>query len=640
MCGIVGLAGAWSPELMSRLHTVLEHRGPDDLGEMHDPQAGVSFATRRLSILDLDGGRQPMSNEDESVWIVFNGEIFNSPDLRHSLQKHGHEFKSHNSDTECLIHLYEEKAEGMLKDLNGMFSFVILDKRKQLLFGARDRFGIKPLYYSHATAKFAFASELKALLLLPSVSRDLNEQSLYHYLSLRYVPGPDSIFEDVKRIPPAHYFVYDLSSQTLTTRRYWRPSARVTEYRSKAECSEFVRVELRAAVSRWVLSDVPVACSLSGGLDSASITGLLAEMGHRPLRTYTLGFGRADESRWSELALARQIAQKWGTDHHELILQPDDLLEDLVQMVWFLDEPYGGGLPSWYVFRFMGEDVKVGLTGTGGDEIFGSYGKWRRFEAGLQGWRSSSLKSALRRAGRRSATVLPEWIVGQERKSGHIEDLEKFDRPMDAYELYFGDRVKRSELLALESKDLTATEDWLQGVYEASDGVNARTGFTFVDMQTQLPEEFLLMTDRFSMAHSLEARVPFLDHIFVERMLEIPAEVRTDPSDLKYLLRNAMARYLPRDVRNSPKHGFVLPDTIWLRDKLRPLAEHLLGRDRLARQGLMRPDAYDLYVRPHLEGQADFTGQVWTLLMFQLWHLVFVEEATETSPTYSLDDLT
>jgi len=638
MCGIAGLTGPDSAQRVGPMMAAQTHRGPDDEGMFVDERAGLALGMRRLSILDLEGGHQPMSNEDDSVWVVFNGEIYNSPELRVRLAERGHRFRTPRSDTECLLHLYEDKQEAMLDDLNGMFAFVIYDRDRRRLFGARDRFGIKPLYYAQAGGHFAFASELKALLTLPAISRELDLQSLYHYLSLRYVPGPGSIFCGISKLSAAHYFTYDLERQSLKMVRYWRPDPTRTERHTEGEWCEIIRDGLRAAVRRWVLSDVPVGCSLSGGIDSTSIVGLLAETGYPRIRTYSLGFRGQDEAGWDELHLARQVAQRWETEHHELYVTPDDLLQDLIPMVWHLDEPYGGGLPSWYVFQFMSQDVKVGLTGTGGDELFGGYGKWQRYEESLRAWPSDPA-GKLTACAKRVAARLPGGVIGHSRKQALSERFRTFARPFDSYPLYFEDAIKRECLVAFDHRGIPNTADWLQGLYDESSGNGMRDGVACVDMQTQLPEEFLLMTDRFSMAHSLEARVPFLDHVFAERVLSIPSDVRTQRGDLKYLFKKAVAHLLPDELLRAPKKGFVVPDTLWLRQRLRPVVERLLAPERLARQGVLRPEVYSRFVRPHLEGRADLTGQVWTLLMFEIWHLVFVERSAVERPTFSLHDL-
>ncbi len=380
MCGIVGLAGPHEVSWVLGMNAALTHRGPDDQGIYQAPDHSVTMAMRRLSILDLAGGHQPMGNADGTVWIVFNGEIYNSPDLRAELERTGHRFTTANSDTEVLLHLYEERGESCLSLLNGMFAFVIHDQRKHILFGARDRIGIKPLHYCYRDGRFAWASELKALITLPWFQRECDPQSVFHYMTLGHVAGRQSIWKGVERLPPGHVFTYDLRRHELRVRPYWRLDLRASQPRSAEEWSECLRETLGAAVKRWSLSDVPLACSLSGGLDSSALVGLLVEQGYPRVKTYSVGFEGEGEADLNELPLARLVAHRWETDHHEIILNEGALLDDLVSMVWSLDEPYGGGLPSWYVFREMAKEVKVAFTGTGGDELFGNYGRFRKYE--------------------------------------------------------------------------------------------------------------------------------------------------------------------------------------------------------------------------------------------------------------------
>lgn len=650
MCGITGIIGKQDSSWLGRMNSVIVHRGPDDSGEYRDPETDVALAMRRLSILDLSSGHQPMANADETVWIIYNGEIFNSPALRQRLVEKGCSFKTENSDTEVLLHLYEEKGEAMLDELNGMFAFVIYDSRRKRLFGARDRVGIKPLYYVEQSGLFAFASELKSLLTLPTIDRELDFQSLYHYMTLLFVPGERTIFSRIKRLPAGHYFTFDLSSRELSIRRYWKLRTDRAEHKSEAEWSEIIRHELREAVRRWTLSDVPVGCSLSGGLDSSAVVALLSEMGYGPIKTYSLGFASKDEAAWNELHLARKVAERFHTEHLEMILQPEDLLNDLVEMVWHLDEPYAGGLPSWYVFRMMAEDVKVGLTGTGGDELFGNYGKFSPFEV------SPILKLAtnhpsLARAGanlpsfvwsgwRKAVDFIPVSTQQKDRLSQLGEICRApFGSHYYASQVYLNDARKHASVFNGKFSELEETAAYLQRLFYEAQTDSFRDGVAYVDFQTQLPEEFLMMTDRFSMAHSLEARVPFLDHEFIETVFSIPAATRTRAGDLKYLLKNAVGDLLPPDLLSAPKKGFVIPISLWLRDRLRPLAAKLLSAERLKQQGIFRPAFYASYVAPHIEGRADYTWQVWAALMFQLWHVVFVEQGAVEKPSYSWRDL-
>jgi asparagine synthase (glutamine-hydrolysing) len=633
MCGIVGIVGRQDDSWLPAMNRMQRHRGPDDEGDYRDRASGVALAMTRLSILDLACGHQPMTSASGRSVIVFNGEIFNSPQLRAGLESRGVRFQTEHSDTEVLLALWEEKGERMLDDLNGMFAFVIHDREQGMVFGARDPMGIKPFFYSVRPDRFAFASELKALLTLPDVSRDINPESLFHYASLRFVPGAQSIFAGILRLPPGHYFMLRPVANDLRVVRYWSMSFAPDHVTTADEWPMRVRSELQAAVRRWALSDVPIACSLSGGLDSSALVALLSETGASPVRTFSLGFAAPGEEDLNELPLARQVSQRYGTDHHEIVLTADDLLRDLLKMVWSLDEPYGGGLPSWYVFSFMASQVRVGLTGSGADELFGDYGRYRHYEREED---RSAIGQAVSRftaiAPRAAAVLLPPRDVPPNRLREF--SLEKFRRDyVDKY-YYFTDDEKRRFVLEHASDSDTAA--MLAG-YAAGD--DPRDAAATVSIATQLPDEFLTMTDRFSMAHSLEARVPFLDRDFVALMATVPATVRTKPSDLKYLLKSAVADLLPADILHGRKRGFVVPTGLWLRGQLRPLVERLLAPARLRAQGLLRPDIYDRFVVPHLAGRADYQAQIWTLLMFQLWHILFMERSELTAPTASWTDL-
>jgi asparagine synthase (glutamine-hydrolysing) len=605
MCGIVGIAGAHEPEWLEAMNALQRHRGPDDAGVYEDPVGDVGVASTRLSVIDLADGRQPMQSDDGLAVIVFNGEIYNAPELRAGLEAQGCRFHTDHSDTELLLQLYRARGEAMLEELNGMFAFVINDRARRRLFGARDRLGIKPFYYLEQPGRFAFASELKALLAIPSVSRELDPASLYHYMSLLYIPGEATIFRAIKRLAPGHCFSYDLASRQLAVRPYWDLDVLHPESRPVEAWAEMIRSELRDALRRWIVSDVPVGCSLSGGIDSAALVGLLREIGVSDIKTYSLGFTGGEEAAWDELTLARAVARRWETDHHELRLHADELLNDLVRMVWHLDEPYGGGLPAWYVFRFMRQEVTVALTGTGGDELFGNYGKFAAFE-----------RSPLARLG-----------VGDSWRRCYVESR-----------YYFSDALKR-EAVFQHPPDGADTSRWLEGIASGSGSADIRNRIAYADIKTQLAEEFLMMTDRLSMAHSLEARVPFLDHRVVELVYRIPASVRTRRRDEKYLLKRAMDGLIPEELLRAPKRGFVLPITVWLRGRLRPMAERLLDPERLRRQGIFQPSFFSRFVEPHLTGRADHTWQVWAALMFQLWHVVFVEEQAAEAPSFAWQDV-
>lgn len=602
MCGIVGIAGPHDPKWLLRMSHLIVHRGPDDDGTYQDKEADVSLATRRLTIIDPIGGSQPMNNEDKSVIVVFNGEIYNAIEIRSKLVAKGHHFKSSHSDTEVLLHLYEDKQEEMVHELNGMFAFVIYDKKRQLLFGARDHFGIKPLYYVALPGLFAFASELKSLLTLPQIKRELNLQAVFHLMSLGYLPNEQSIFSKIKRLAAAQQFTYNLKTHSLRTHKYWRIQFKPDEQVSEREWCQRIRDELQKAVRRWAISDVPIGCLLSGGIDSSTLVSLLAKNGASRVRTYSLGFTGFGEDRFNELPLSHMVAKRWATDHHELVLTPDEFLDELVNMVWHLDEPYGGGLPSWHVFKRMSQDVKVAVTGTGGDELFGSYGRFRPLEK-----------------------------YPQSAKSFRQYYFNSF--------YYFSDEVKRSMVFAPWTDKVPDTNQVLYSRYKQANSRTVRDQVAYLDITTQLSEEFLFMTDKLSMAHSVEARVPFLDRKFVELTFQIPAKLRTRPRRVKHLLLKSVGDLLPKKLLTAPKKGFSVPERLWHQGKLKPLIKYLLAPQRLKRQGIFQPLFYQQFVHPHLEGRKDFTNQVRAALMFQLWHLIFIERKSLQAPSFSYRDI-
>ncbi|MDA0892318.1 MAG: asparagine synthase (glutamine-hydrolyzing), partial [Proteobacteria bacterium] len=381
MCGVVGIVGTQSDGWIDGMNKINFHRGPDDEGIFRDRVANVSLGMRRLAVIDVSDGCQPMSTRDGRFTIVFNGEIFNAPELRLELEAEGVQFFTDHSDTEVLLQMLVRDGTRALPRLNGMFVFALWDSVHQELTCARDRFGIKPFYYIAKNERFAFASELKSLLTLPWLERVVDNLSLYHYMSLMYVPGANTIVSGVSRLPAGSWIKLKSVDGSFEQRKWWTHRLGANYEISRLEASQKIRLALDEAVTKWSASDVPIGCSLSGGLDSSAIVGLLASKGQK-LQTYSVGFTGQSENSWNELPLARLVAKRWGTKHEEIILNPNQLLDDLMEMVWSLDEPYGGGLPSWAVFKHMAGNVKVGLTGTGGDELFGNYGKWRHLEGG------------------------------------------------------------------------------------------------------------------------------------------------------------------------------------------------------------------------------------------------------------------
>lgn len=598
MCGIAGTIGFQTDQYVKIMNNTQLHRGPDDGGVYFDVNNQVAIGMRRLSIVDLESGHQPMENEDGTIHIVFNGEIFNAPKLRREMINYGHKFRTNNSDTEVLIHLYEQFGKGMLSKLNGMFAFIIYDEKAGKVFAARDYAGMKPLYYARTDNKILFASELKCILATKLLQETLNITSVYQYLSLQFIPAPNTIFREVQKLEAASYLLCDVDSKELQIEKYWYPAFENELKGSEEHIKERIRDEFKEAINRWKMSDVPIASSLSGGIDSVAVVSMLQKEGAN-IDTYTLGFSDAPEC--DEHLLARGVAQRFGTRHHEILLTADDLLSDLNEMIDSLDEPYAGGLPSWYVFKEISKEFKVGFSGLGGDELFGNYGKWKRYESpaayGIRiGWE-----------------LLNRETIGE---------LIKYPRG-SIYHKYMTEGMKTG-IITNDCKEQLAKEANVNYLYESMiqkcQAEHWRNKIPWIDFQMQLPDEFLHMTDRFSMHFSLEARTPFLDKEFVELVYSIPAKVRTSKKNLKRLFIDAMEDYLPGDIINAPKKGFVLPYHRWLTGDLKDLVYDYTSKSFLKEQGIFTGDIQKVLIKPFYSGRSYLYPLIWTVLMFQIWY--------------------
>lgn len=598
MCGIVGYIGVNHREVITQLNNVQGHRGPDDEGYAFNDRARLALAMRRLSIVDIADGHQPMRDPSGRYTIVFNGEVVNAPSLRMEMEAKGVKFRTDHSDTEAVLNLFITEGPKSVRRLNGMFAFAIHDAEKQELFLARDPIGIKPLFYFQRSGVFAFASELKSLLQLPDVARNLDHQSLHHYLTMQFIPAPRTIYSDIRKLPGGSTMIYRSEERSMHIGRYWQPtfpSGLIP--RSREEVVPELRTHLEQAVSDWMISDVEVGFSLSGGIDSAALVGLLASKTEHKIKTWTLGFEESNDESAAidERKLARTVATRWGTDHHEIEIKASSILTDLEDMVEALDEPYAGGLPSWYVFKAMSRDVKVGIVGSGGDELFGNYGKWRVQRPFSLYWMK----------------VMRHWLINH----GLMECIK---HPHGAiYSGYFGEREKYA-MYTSRCASLESTPSLYEALWRQS-GPESKQAVASIDFQMQLPEEFLMMTDRFSMAWSLEARPPLLDKNLVEYVMSIPPSLRSPDKQLKGLFIDAVRHLLPDELLSAPKKGFVLPLSHWLKNELKPMLAHYLGPDYLRQQGLFQEDLYRSLAKPHLDGKLNMTPKLWTILMFQLW---------------------
>ena len=605
MCGVIGSItnSKLTSSCINELHNMQKHRGPDGTGEyvnLTPSKKVVTLLHQRLSIIDLDDGKQPMSDSLEDITIVYNGEIFNHLELRKDLLRKGYEFSTNHSDTEVLINLYKEYKEKMLTYLNGMFAFVIYDKNNDLLFGARDRAGIKPLYFSNHNNEFYFSSELKTLLKF-GIKRDIDLQSLSNYLSFQFTPAPRTIFKGILKLEAGHCFFYDINKAFFKTRKYWTLSF-FDKIKSEKEWQYDISSQLKDSVKLWSLSDVEVGVSLSGGLDSSAIVALYSSNNDRKVKTFSLGF-EGDIANLDERGLARLVSKKYNTEHFEFVLTEKTLLNELEGMVYHLDEPYAGGLPSWYIYKMMKGQVKVALTGTGGDELFGNYNKAAVYEA----------------------SILQKFKVFYTQGRGNYKNAFKsFIRYPNGffYHKYFhGFEIQE----VLKEKIFIKPEEYLEKIFVKSNQTDYRNIVPYVDFNMQLPEEFLSATDRFSMAHSIEARTPFLDPKMIDLVMSIPPKMRMKFSDPKYLLRNSIKELLPKELLSTPKKGFVVPQAKWIRTILREKIEYLLGEQYISKQGIFNKSIYTNIIVPHMNGTKDYNVKIWTLFMFQLWYMKFMD---------------
>ncbi|MGO9110522.1 MAG: asparagine synthase (glutamine-hydrolyzing) [Thermoguttaceae bacterium] len=650
MCGITG--GIWTeprlaidPQTLRRMTDVLRHRGPDDEGLYTSYRRGsdnegscasdltlrpgrlclpgVALGHRRLAIIDVAGGRQPLPNENETVWVVFNGEIYNFPALRRRLEGRGHRFRTH-SDTETLVHLYEDEGPEMVGLLDGMFAFALWDAERCLLLLARDRLGKKPLVYRHEPGRLLFASQLKSLLQVPGVSRHIDMQALDEYLTYQYVPHPRTIWQGICKLPPGHLAIY--REDRIEIRPYWQPDFRIEERLSSGEYASRLRSQLTAAVEARLQSEVPLGAFLSGGLDSTIVVGLMRQLVAGPLRTFSIGFPvpEYDETRYARLAAAR-----FQTTHEEFRVEPK-AVEILPRLVWHFDEPFAdsSALPTWYLAELTRQHVTVALTGDGGDELFAGY---PRYGAVWLADRVDHWPAALR-----WLAVGSYWqkIPSSSRQKSRLRQWKRFaggfsHRPARRYLEWisiFGE-ARRAWLYREEHLARLPDADPLEFLTQAllrSRGRDAVTAVSLADLLTYLPCDLMTKVDAASMAFGLECRQPFLDHRVVELAARMPASLKFRRGRGKRILLEAFADLLPPPIRRRRKMGFGVPLDHWFRQEMRNFAREILFDPQTQSRGFFRPEAVRRLFDDHVSGQADHSQRLWSLLVLELWQREWV----------------
>jgi asparagine synthase (glutamine-hydrolysing) len=633
MCGICGKVyvdpQAKVPEsLIHEMCEVIKHRGPDDRGYYINNNVGLGH--RRLSIIDLSTGQQPMSNARKDLWIVYNGEIYNFPELRKDLQKRGYTFLT-TSDTEVIIHLYDEYGTSCVNYLRGMFAFAIWDIRNQCLFLARDRVGQKPLFYTVQDHALLFASEIKSLLQDNTVNRALNLEAMYHYLTYQYVPPPDTMFTNIHKLPPAYTLLWENGEITLN--RYWD-----LHYLPKVRMNELELIEklthlIQEVVKMRMISDVPIGAFLSGGIDSSLVVAMMSQFSTQPVKTFSIGF---KEKEFNELPYARLVAEYYHTEHQEFIVEPN-AVEILPKLVWHFDEPFGdySAIPTFYVAKMTSQCVKVALNGDGGDESFAGYERYLGFKI-VQYYRQ--LPHNLR------AAFLASLLLKFSKKTqhGHISGflypyLRRFKFLNDlsletSQQLYtrtmtiFQNDLKL-ELLSDDVKtrlERLNSLDYMLQYFYTTNANHFTDQMLYSDIMTYLPGDLLVKVDRMTMAHSLEGRSPFLDHKLMEFVATIAPQFKLHNTQLKFILKKIGKAYLPKKILVRKKQGFGVPLAKWFRHELHNMVHDICLSSNLIREGVFKKATVQRILQEHQNGTADHRHHIWLLLNLELWFRMFI----------------
>lgn len=625
MCGIVGMydpaASAEAlPRVLHAMNDAIRHRGPDDDGIF--AADGVGLGMRRLSIIDLDGGKQPITNEDGSIIVVFNGEIYNYQQLTRELQQAGHVFAT-ASDTEVIVHLYETYGADCVEKLRGMYGFALWDARNKRLLLARDRLGIKPLYYTQQGDRLIWSSEIKALLRHPSVDAQLDLDALNNFLTLKYVPAPQTMFASIAALPPGHLLICD--ERGVQVRAYWDLSFDRANIpvRHEEEYAEELADLLRESVQAHLVSDVPFGAFLSGGLDSSTIVALMSQFLSQPVKTFSVGFSGEGES-FSELPFARQVARHYNTDHHEVLVGPNDLINLIDKVVWHLDQPIAdqAALATYMVADLASQHVKMVLTGEGGDELFAGYARYAGerlspvFKHIPQPARSLALAASTRLPGLRRPKVALYALCQPDEVTRLVNWFPLFNHDMKASLV--------SETLR-RTLDPRSTNRVIAAQLDRTDAIDPLSRMLYVDTKLWLPDDLLARGDKMTMAASIEGRVPLLDHHLVEFAASLPPQLKLKGLTRKYLLKQVAKSWLPPEIIDRKKQGFPMPISLWFRREARALVRDVLSPAAVRRRGLFDVGFVQRLLDEHERAFADHGSLIWSLLNIELWHRQFID---------------
>ncbi|WP_437203248.1 asparagine synthase (glutamine-hydrolyzing) [Planctomicrobium sp. SH664] len=654
MCGITGAvwsspATAISRGTLGQMVEAIRHRGPDDDGFLYSPEeparheraTQVALGHRRLSIIDLDSGRQPISNEDGTISVIFNGEIYNYVELREELRRRGHHFAT-STDTEVIVHLYEEEGPHCVQKMRGMFTFALWDARRERLLLARDRLGEKPLYYRHDSRRLIFGSELKSLLQVPGVPRQVDPEAIDLFLTYQYVPHPRSIFKGFHKLPPAHVAVYE--NDRLTVERYWKPPFQPDEQTphdeslSPDQWRRQLRETLTESVRIRMRSDVPVGAFLSGGVDSTIIAGLMQSLSPRPIHTFSIGFPvpEFDERRYARLA-----AQHLRTDHHEFVVEPS-ALETLPQLIWHYDEPFSdsSAIPMMYLAKVTKPLVTVALSGDGGDELFAGYTRYQAVDLasrtdrlpaplksllGWSGWQQIPTSTKQRSFGRRAKRFIAQ--LGQSPERRYLRWIGIFDEE------------SRQRLYSPSFREAVRGFDsarFILDAYQECPDRDIVTRTTCVDMLTYLPCDIMTKVDIATMTYAVESRSPFLDHPVAELAARMPIELKCRGGRGKQVLMETFSDLLPQEIQHRSKMGFGVPIDHWFRNELTGLLRGTLLSDRALDRGIFQRERVEQLIQEHVSKKWDHAYRLWALLCLESWHRIFVDQPPPLVPPATL----
>lgn len=614
MCGICGFTGKKNDSFLKKMADSIFHRGPDEDGFFADGR--VNFGMRRLSIIDVKTGHQPIHNENEKIWVVFNGEIYNFRALRKELELKGHKFYTDHSDGEVIVHLYEEYGDNFPQKMNGMFAIALWDQDKEKLLLIRDRMGVKPLFFAKIAGELVFASEIKAILLHPNYSKTINYEGIYHYFTLKNVPAPLTAFKDIFELRPGERLVF--SKGDFVKERWWK--IQFSENRSYDEqyVKNRILTLLEDATKLRMISDVPFGAYLSGGVDSSAVVGLMTRFSNKPVKTFSLGYEDDLKNKEADIFHARRVARKFGTDHHEYIMSSKEIEKEIGSVIESFDQPFSGTISTYFLTKLIKKHVKVALSGDAADELFGSYLSHRtaypihQFARLYEKVKTNSLTN------QEEASFAPcdkTFLENLYMKSGGCEskwryflglftDEEKAELLSEEFKEGVG-QTSSCRLFEKEFSELTAT-DPLNRILE-------------MEWNTQLPDQVLAFVDFLSMAHSVEIRSPFLDYRLVEFAATIPGEMKIRNGVVKYILKKAVEDILPEGITQRPKEGFVLPVFNWMESSLKNYCASVLSPKRLARHGLINVQAANSVLSDFVAGDKSNAGKVWNLMMLQIW---------------------